>query len=286
MNDLPPLMLAAGHVKTPEGILEFARSDCISEITVGSFTRWPRDGNPEPTFAEVSPGTWINARGLPNGGLQYLTNAIADMIWNAGKKRLRVSIAPIAQNDLIYLTSFLSQFPGAVTLEVNTACLNVWDEGKNKPLICNDPEAFEIALYEVMESRGSLPVAVKVGPMPSENLRSEIIYLCHQHEVDEYVTMNTEGYQTPKGPDGKGIISMPSGGLSGDGIADKAVEEVRLSRHRIDAIHSKMRLVGCGGVRLAAGAKCMKAAGADAVQIGTYAFNHGARVFEDIMLAA
>lgn len=275
-------MLAAGHVKTVVAVGRFAQSDAIDEITAGSFTCKKRAGNPQPTFVETEPGSgsYLNAAGLKNGGLSYLEENIKLMIRAAGAKRLRISIAPIEPGDLAMLVSFLNTYD--VTLEVNTGCPNVWHSGIQKPLICHDTRAFAHSLAEVMQVRGNLHVAVKLSPLPDE-IRGEIIELCYIHSVDEIVTMNTRPNVPAIGANGNQLLSVPLSGLSGRAIQEEALKEVRKTRETLTIIAgTSIRLVGCGGIDSPLMVRRMYDAGADAVQIGTYAFVHGPKVFEEL----
>ena len=66
------LMNAAGWIKTPEAVQEMARS-AVTDITIGSFTIEPREGNPGNNFwYDPASGTSLNSMGLPNQGLPYL----------------------------------------------------------------------------------------------------------------------------------------------------------------------------------------------------------------------
>ncbi|MBI4086763.1 hypothetical protein HY416_02145 [Candidatus Kaiserbacteria bacterium] len=273
---IPCLMVAAGKVKTVEDIRYFAESDVIDEITAGSFTRHARSGNEEPTFVEIEPGTYLNASGLPNGGFSYLERNISGMIEAAGIKRLRISIAPVEPGDLSVMTSFLRDYP--ITLEVNTSCPNVWQDDKQKPLLCHDRGAFERALAEVAAARGSLRVAVKVSPL-SDDLREEIIRLCQTYKIDEFITMNTR----PKVStlrDGTQLLSVPFAGMSGTAIAEEALGEVRKAQEILKKLNISILLVGVGGINSSDMVQRMCAAGVDAVQVGSYAFVHGPEVFK------
>jgi len=279
----PCIMVAAGNIKTNDGVESFEKSNALDEITAGSFTLRQRDGNKEPNFIEIEQGTYINALGLPNGGLLYLKEKIKAMIKAAGAKRLRISIAPIQQNDLALMTSFLNGYQ--VTLEVNLGCPNVWYDGAQKPLICHDVRATAHALAETMRVRGNLRVAVKLSPLPDE-IRDEIIDLCYIHGVNEIVTMNTRPNVSTLDKDGKQLLSVPLAGLSGRAIQEEALEEVRKTRQLLGGITgASIRLVGVGGIDSRDMVRRMYEAGADAVQVGTHAFIHGPKVFEELRAA-
>lgn len=280
-----PLMLAAGHAKTVETVAEFARSNALSEITAGSFTLEPREGNPGRTFAEHPhlPRSWLNALGMPNGGLPYLQEHISALLNAAGEKRLRVSIAPIKPGDLGQLVQFLRPHANRLTVEVNLGCPNVWDGGKNKPLICHDTVATREALREVSAacSGTGLVVAVKLSPLlPS--MHEQVIRLCYEHTaVRELVTMNTR-----PGVPTEGVLDVPLAGLSGEAIAEEALEQTRHTAHWMGTYWSdRRRLISVGAINCSRRVEERLAVdGVHALQVGTHAFVHDPRVFEELLL--
>lgn len=280
--DIPEIMPAAGHLKTVEAIARIAREPNICEIRAGSFSVLRRDGNPAPNFVEVDPGSYVNALGLPNGGLPYLEENITEMQKAAGDKPLTLGIVPIGEGDLAQLTNFCVN-AGVAAVELNLGCPNVWDGGVNKKLISTDPAATERALGEVAPFRGKLKIAVKLSPLFRHTM-SKIVALCHNMGVDEIVTMNTRPGQTVENPDGKNGLSVPAGGLSGNLIHHEAVQQTAWTRHDIDALGSNMRLVGVGGICSGETLKNFLEAGADACQIGSHFFwSDNPRIFGEIL---
>lgn len=272
----PYLMPAAGWLRTPEDLQRIAGLDTIYATMAGSFTLPKRDGNPEPTFIEIEPGSWVNSLGMPNGGLEYLHLHINDMVEASGDKPLHISIAPITSGDLQSMASFLSK-TAISTIELNAGCPNVWGDDKRHAIISHDLKALEQAVSEVMIACGTKRVAVKLSPLP-DDIANEIVRMLDDFGVDEVVIMNTRpDYPT------SGILSMPSGGLSGKAIQEEAVRQVSMVRNVIDRIGSSMRLVGVGGIDSGNMLKRHFDAGADAAQIGTHAQVYGPKVFGEII---
>ena len=277
--NIPYIMPAAGWLRTPEDIRDLADLDTVSEIVAGSFTRLARAGNKEPTFVEIEPGSYVNSKGMPNGGLDYLRSNINTMIDASGDKPLRISIAPIKLWDLSNMTAFLYG-TDISTIELNVGCPNIWKDGKRHSLISHDPSALRRAMYEVIGTITSTlrkQIAVKLSPLP-DNLIDEIVGILHTLGIDEIVTMNTRpDYDT------KDILSMPTGGLSGKKIQMEAVRQVEKIRTAMDKIGSKMRLVGVGGIDSGIMLKRHIEAGVDAIQIGTHTQVFGKKVFAEIL---
>lgn len=276
----PYIMPAAGWLRTPDDIRKLSNMDTVNEIVAGSFTRLERAGNKEPTFVEIEPGSYVNSKGMPNGGLDYLRCNINDMTDASSNKPLRISIAPIEPGDLSDMTSFLSG-TDVSTIEINVGCPNIWKDGARHEIISHDVTALRLTIDEVMDRvtrfRGKKQIAVKLSPLP-DNIINEVVEILHTSEVDEIVIMNTRpGYNT------KGILSVPTGGLSGRKIQEEAIHQVEKVRIAIDKIGSKMRLVGVGGIDSGIMLKRHLEAGADAVQIGTHAQVFGKKVFAEIL---
>ncbi len=284
----PNFILAAGYVKDVADIERFARSMALDEITAGSYTLHKRHGNLEPTFieTELGSGSYFNAVGLRNGGLQYLERHMSKMMVAAGTKLLRISIAPIEQGDLKALLEFLRGCPGII-VEINTGCPNVWSYGIQKPLICHNIDAFRRTLDEVAKHRGDLITAVKISPPPEdppgEEIRVQNIMECHFRGMDELVVINTLPNIPAIDKNGNRLLSVPLAGLSGRAIAELAIMEVRKTRKILNGIPgASMRLSGCGGIDSVLMVERMIEAGADAVQVGSYAFVNGPDVFDEL----
>ena len=64
-----PVLLASGILDSTPGILARMADAGAGALVTKSISLKPRPGYAGPTVAEVAPGTWINAMGLPNPGL-------------------------------------------------------------------------------------------------------------------------------------------------------------------------------------------------------------------------
>ena len=64
-----PVMLASGILDSTPGILNRMAGTGAGALITKSISLKPRPGYPGPTTVEIAPGTWINAMGLPNPGL-------------------------------------------------------------------------------------------------------------------------------------------------------------------------------------------------------------------------
>ena len=64
-----PVMLASGILDSTPGILNRMARTGAGALITNSISLKPRPGYPGPTTVEIAPGTWINAMGLPNPGL-------------------------------------------------------------------------------------------------------------------------------------------------------------------------------------------------------------------------
>ena len=69
-----PIMLASGILDSTPGILQRMAETGAGALITKSISLKPRPGYPGPTTVEIAPGTWINAMGLPNPGLEEFLN--------------------------------------------------------------------------------------------------------------------------------------------------------------------------------------------------------------------
>ncbi|MEC9353965.1 MAG: dihydroorotate dehydrogenase, partial [Candidatus Thermoplasmatota archaeon] len=65
-----PVLLASGILDSTPGILERMADSGAGALVTKSISLESRPGYTGPTVAEVAPGTWMNAMGLPNPGLE------------------------------------------------------------------------------------------------------------------------------------------------------------------------------------------------------------------------
>ncbi|MEC8878025.1 MAG: dihydroorotate dehydrogenase, partial [Candidatus Thermoplasmatota archaeon] len=155
-----PVLLASGILDSTPGILERMADSGAGALITKSISLEPRPGYAGPTVAEVAPGTWMNAMGLPNPGLAefleefdlkdgkvpVIPNLVADTPAEFGKLAVGVAEA------------------GAKLAEINLSCPHP-QAAYTGLLTAQDPEA---AAATVAAASEHLPVIAKLSPNVSD----------------------------------------------------------------------------------------------------------------------
>jgi dihydroorotate dehydrogenase (fumarate) len=277
------LMNAAGMVKFPADVEPLLKLDpsVLEEITLGSYTLEPRDGNSGTPFwtDKAAKPTSINSMGLPNPGIDAALEFLPEVfrkIRDSGK-HVRVSIAGFSVDDYAQLAEKVAKL-NPDEIEFNLGCPNT----KHK-MLARDPQDFERVLRiaeTVYRLEGPHPV-IKLSPYEPE-LFKEIASIIKPriHFVRSYVISNTV-------PNAYGLVNggsaiTPNNGLGG--LGGYAVKHIALGQVRQFklALGDAFEFIGCGGVSSWQDVLDLRQAGARRVQIGTAFFVQGPSVFQRI----
>lgn len=251
-----PVGLAAGYDKN--GIALAGLSGLgFGHIEVGTVTLKPQAGNPKPRVYRVPPaGAVINAMGFPNRGVAKLTLGRGTTIGiNIGKNKA----TPPEQAGAEY-AELLRQ----VHSQVDYVTVNV--SSPNTPGLrqLQGRALLETLLRAVTETREALarrvPVLVKIAPDLSEAEIDDVLSAAEGCGLDGVIATNTTVRR-------EGVperwARLP-GGLSGAPLRARATEVVRYV-----ARHSRLPVIGVGGIASAADALEKLRAGARLVQVYT-----------------
>jgi dihydroorotate dehydrogenase len=279
--------LAAGMVRRANEVDE-GLPHLLRDITFGSFTLEPRDGNPEPNFwFNEETYSSINAIGLKNFGLRHFL----EEFWGIAMIRqygcnVRLSLAPLKTGDLTKMITLLNKAGVADSiseLEINAACPNHRsDDGVLHPVLSHDIVALEALMAEAETYKG--PKAIKIAPLMGMADLKKCIELCLKYKFRHIVSGNTLlGSSTI---DGAKRLSVENGGLAGKALFADALHQVeRLEKLRnylkIDKSH--LSIIGCGGIMSADDVKAYLAAGAESVQVATLFYQFGAKAVRDLV---
>jgi dihydroorotate dehydrogenase (fumarate) len=280
---------AAGFIKGPGVRLDDLLRSPAQEITIGSITLEPRDGNPGNVYQTTETGTSINSLGLRNPGQVAASDFMPDLHQRtrAVGKRLRVSLAGFSPDEYTKLARAFMR--SADTLELNLGCPNVWGSSGQKPIASFDRSLMELILAEVFRAtkKSSVRIAVKLSPYTNPEELHETAMLLKafgRTKVQEVVTSNTFPNGILFDTDGKRLIDMEYGGIGGTALKGIALGQVaQFAKH----LHGAgMRIVGVGGVSSGQDLIAMCTVGASGVQIGTAYDERGARIFSDVLQEA
>ncbi len=254
-----PVLLASGILDSTPGILERMADSGAGALITKSISLEPRPGYAGPTVAEVAPGTWMNAMGLPNPGLAefleefdlkggkvpVIPNLVADTPAEFGKLAVGVAEA------------------GAKLAEINLSCPHP-QAAYTGLLTAQDPEA---AAATVAAASEHLPVIAKLSPNVSDI--GTIAVACAEAGAAAVSAINTMPALDIDTELERPVLGNAFGGLSGPALLPiglrcvlKAVRALR------DAGHATP-VIGIGGISSGEDAAKYLLCGAQAVQVGT-----------------
>ncbi len=249
----------------PEMIRELDRRiSRLAMITTKSYQLLPNRGNREPVIVEIAPGSYGNAVGLKNPGMDAGLKELGGL---REKHRMRallnVSLSGSSPEDFVRLAEAFSGV--ADTLELNFSCPHA-APGYGMS-IGVDPEL--VALYvAAVRQVTDLPLIPKLSPNVDDI--GSIALAAAAAGADALAAVNTLGPELYIEPHSGKPVLMNShggrGGKSGLWIRETALEKVRQIR---EAVGPGLPLIGMGGIGDAASAAAMREAGADIVGIGS-----------------
>lgn len=261
-----PLATVSGILSTrPEMIAELDRRLArLVIITTKSYQLLPNPGNREPIIVETAPGSFGNAVGLKNPGMEAGVRELAAM-----RKRhrmralLNVSLSGSTPEEFVLLAKGFSGV--ADMLELNFSCPHA-APGYGMS-IGVDPELVARYVREVRRAT-DLPIFPKLTP--NTDAVAEVARAAVEAGADGLAAINTVGPELYIEPHSGSPILMNShggrGGMSGRWVHETALEKVREIRA---AVGPDVPLLGMGGVDGREAVLSMTGAGADAVGLGS-----------------
>ncbi len=234
----------------------------LGGITTKSIGLNPRDGNREPVLAEYEPGSYVNAVGLSNPGVEEFEKELKEILPLPGGVYLLVSLfADGALDDFEKEFAELAGRLGPLCdgLELNLSCPHVAAGGA---LIGRNPENVEKAVKAVKKTTGK-PVFVKLSP--NFGNIGELAAAAEKSGADGIAAINTVGPGLALDPFfGEPILSNKLGGMSGAGIWPFGAACVREITAR-----TNIPVIAMGGIQGATQVKAYRQAGAGFFGIGS-----------------
>jgi len=256
-----PFTIPSGIITTEPFTIERIAKEIpeIGIITTKSIGPEQKPGNREPVFAEYAPGSFVNAVGLTNPGVEEFAKKLSKINRPSDKFLLGSSFGK-NPDDFSYVVRTLDPFVDGH--ELNLSCPHAKGYGMQ---IGQDPEMVA-KITKAAVNATSKPVFAKLTPNVS-NI-GEIAKAAIDAGAYGITAINTVGpeYFTH---DGYPILTNKVGGMSGAGIFPVGLKRVKEIR---DAVGSKPVIIGMGGIRNARNVIEYGHAGANAFVIGSALF--------------
>jgi dihydroorotate dehydrogenase (NAD+) catalytic subunit len=252
-----PLILASGILGVSFSSMKRVIDAGAGAVTSKSIGPKPRKGYKNPSIIEIFPGTFMNAVGLGNPGIENFISEIEEI----KKNQIPLIVSVFGDTNEVYLdVATKAEKAGADAIEINISCphAEVSSIGIDKDL------TYDIVKY--LKKKLTIPLFVKLNPNVT-NL-NEIAFAAEKGGANAVVAINTVAALKIDINTKRPILSHGSGGLSGKAIHPIAVKKV-YDLYKI----LKIPIIGCGGVESWQDVVEFFLAGASAVQLGTILYS-------------
>ncbi|MFX0105688.1 MAG: dihydroorotate dehydrogenase [Candidatus Hodarchaeota archaeon] len=260
-----PIILASGILGVSYSSMKRIFDAGAGAVTSKSIGPSPRKGYKNPSILELYPGTFLNAVGLGNPGIDNFLSEIKEI------KEFDIPMIVSVFGDSI--KSYLSvatkaEQAGADVIEINISCphAEVSSIGIDKDLTHR--------VVKTLKDNLKVPVFVKLNPNVTDI--GEIALAAEKGGADGVVAINTLSAMIIDINTKRPILAHGSGGLSGKAIHPIAIKKV-YDLYRL----LKIPIIGCGGIFTWKEVVEFMLAGATAVQIGT-ALYKGVEIITEI----
>lgn len=258
-----PIIPASGCFGFGQEYAKYYSLDLLGSIMIKATTKEARFGNPTPRVAET-PSGMLNAIGLQNPGVDVVLSE--KLLWLAQhypQLPIIANVAAFSNEEYAYVAGKISQAPNVTAIELNISCPNV-DHGNAGLLIGQVPE-LAYAAVKAAVATSSVPVYVKLTPSVADI--TQVAKAVEDAGAAGFTMINTLVGMRFDLKSRKPIIANGTGGMSGPAIFPVALKLIRQV-----AQHSKLPIIGMGGVDSAEKALEMFIAGASAIGVGTANF--------------
>ncbi|MBO68986.1 MAG: dihydroorotate dehydrogenase B catalytic subunit [Acidiferrobacteraceae bacterium] len=254
-----PVMLASGILDSTPGILRRMSKMKVGALITKSISIKPRPGYPGPTAVETTPGTWINAMGLPNPGLNEFVDEFS---LTNGSVTIIPNLVADTPDEFAKLADAVA-VAGAKIAEINLSCPHPKASYKGR-LAAQDPRA----AAEVVEAASTkLPIIAKLTPNVTDI--GEIAVACARAGASAISAINTLAAIDIDPELERPILGNGYGGLSGAGIRPIGLRKVLDIVQALTAANLDTPVIGMGGICDADDVVRYILCGAHLVQVGT-----------------
>lgn len=277
-----PIMIAAGMVKSLEDARIAVRQNPAA-LVAGSFTVDSKPGNPTPNdFLGINPHSGrvlysLNSLGLPNPGIDEAELEGMKALAERESIPFIVSVAGLTSQEYLEMTRKAFD-RGADVVELNLGCPNVWEGGQQKGIASYSPEVVDDILAQVcVEFWG---VGIKISPLANPDLVKAVarVLLKYSPSLAYVASCNTYPNGFVWAPDRERPAIGVGAGLAG--VAGFVLKPMSLGQvvQLREVLADKIPIVGVGGISSVADVQDYLRAGASAVQVATYYYEHPANL--------
>lgn len=276
-----PVILAAGLDKTGEAARMWSALG-FAGAELGTFTPRPQPGNPAPRmFRMPQDRAIINRMGFNNPGAAAGAGLLRAWGVARGNNALGARIGmSIGKNKTTPNEDFIADYVDClreVSDVADYAAINV--SSPNTPGLrdLQDPAALRDllqALNEVRAGESPLPLWLKIAPDMGWLDIDGILGVAEEMGVDAIIATNTTNARPASL---RSAAAAETGGLSGAPLTLRSLQVIRYV-----AAHSRVDVVGSGGIMTAADAAAALDAGAKAIQLYTGFIYRGPALIREI----
>ncbi|MFZ0357682.1 MAG: dihydroorotate dehydrogenase, partial [Nitrososphaeraceae archaeon] len=261
-----PTMLASGILGISQSIFERLYNENIGAIVTKSISVNPMKGYPNPTVVPIGGGSYLNAVGLSNPGVDAFSKELSK------NKKIPIMISLVGSSEKEF-SRMVKVFDSLSILgyEINLSCPHVSKMGME---VGDDPEAVN-KIVKTVRMNTTKPISVKVGVGSIDVV--ELARVAIDAGANIITSINTLRAMTIDIETMMPILSNRVGGLSGTAIKPIGVRCVYEISKNI-----KAPVIGCGGVSSWQDVIEYMMAGASAVQIGSVLSSNGPKIFNRI----
>lgn len=280
--DAPPVLNAAGMIKSPDAALEALRT-AVGAVLMGSFTLLERLGNEGQTYYGDQRGS-LNSIGLASPSASEWPKYISDVRLVAADvgKLVWTSVAGFSAPECLLLADIALE-AGSDVVEINLGCPNVWSDGKQKPILSFDAEAVSLICQGIADRATSdHPIGIKLSPLLDGALALQIQDILARTPPSFVTAINTIPNCFALVDDRPAISGhLGLAGMAGPAVKWLALGQVLQHKQALPTIP----IVGVGGITSGKDVLDMMSplVGASLCQIGTAFYDRGPRVFEEIL---
>ena len=253
LNLKSPIILASGILGVSYSSMKRVIDAGAGAVTTKSIGPKPRKGYKNPSIIEIYSGTFLNAVGLGNPGIDDFIPEIKEV----KKHDIPLIVSVFGDTKEVYLdVAVKAEKAGADAIEINISC----PHAEVSSIGIDNNLTYEIVKF--LKKKIYIPLFVKLNPNVT-NIGT-IADAAEKAGADGIVAINTLAAMKIDVNTQRPILSHGSGGLSGKALHPIAVKKV-YDLYKI----LNIPIIGCGGVDSWQDIIEFFLAGASAVQIGS-----------------